>query len=126
MITVIPRKLLARVVDEVFKGAIEDTSVIQDIYAIIKKAEADEQLSAAQRALYFCLTCQWYASDVDGCTYRAEEIFVDSTGTRFCAKCADEYRGGTKHMRKLSLILSRAEPHIGAGLPEKALAGGQR
>lgn len=125
MITVIPRELLARVVDEVFNGAIEDTSVIEEIYAVLKKAEADEQISAAQRALYFCLTCQWYASDVDGCTYRAEEIFVDNAGTRFCVKCADEYRGGTKHMRKLSLILSRAEPHIDAGVPA-APKGGAR
>jgi len=116
MITVIPRELLARVVDEVFNGAIKDTSVIEEIYAVIKRVEADQELTDAQRALYFCLTCQWYASDVDCCAYRAEEIFVDSAGTRFCAKCAEEYRGGTKHMRKLSLILSRAEPHLSTGV----------
>lgn len=66
--------------------------------------------------LYFCLPCSWYAADVDGCAYSADEIFVDSAGTRFCAKCANEYRGGTRHMRKLSLILSCAEPHLNAGI----------
>jgi hypothetical protein len=33
----IPRDLLARIVDEVFDGAIEDASVIEDIYRVIAR-----------------------------------------------------------------------------------------
>lgn len=35
----ISRELLGKIVDEVFDGAIEDASVIEDIYAAIKKHE---------------------------------------------------------------------------------------
>lgn len=38
----ISRELMGKIVDEVFDGAIEDCSVIEEIYAAIKRHEADE------------------------------------------------------------------------------------
>lgn len=38
----ISRELLGKIVDEVFDGAIEDASVIEDIYAAIKRHEAQD------------------------------------------------------------------------------------
>ncbi|MEH3093394.1 MAG: hypothetical protein PGN20_15465, partial [Agrobacterium cavarae] len=32
---------------------------------------------------YFCLPCTWSSSDVDCCTYPADEIYVDHTSTGF-------------------------------------------
>lgn len=47
----ISRELLGKIVDEVFDGAIEDASVIEDIYAAIKRHEAQHKQSffAAER-----------------------------------------------------------------------------
>lgn len=42
----ISRSLLGKIVDEVFGGAIEDSSVIEEIYAVIRREEA--ALSAAE------------------------------------------------------------------------------
>ncbi|KJF73190.1 hypothetical protein [Agrobacterium arsenijevicii] len=44
--TAISRELLGKIVDEVFDGAIEDSSVIEEIYAVIRREEA--ALSAAE------------------------------------------------------------------------------
>lgn len=41
----ISRELLGKIVDEVFDGAIEDASVIEDIYAAIKRHEAQHKQS---------------------------------------------------------------------------------
>ncbi len=38
----ISRELMGKIVDEVFDGAIEDCSVIEEIYAAIKRHEAEE------------------------------------------------------------------------------------
>lgn len=65
---------------------------------------------------YSCLPCTWSATDVDCCTYPADKIYVDGAGTRFCAECAGEFRGGTQHMRKLSAILDLARPHLGVAV----------
>jgi len=65
---------------------------------------------------YSCLPCTWSTSDIDCCTYPADKIYVDAASTRFCADCAKTHRGGTKHMRKLSEILSLARPHLDAGI----------
>ena len=46
MTDAISRALLGKIVDEVFDGAIEDASVIAEIYAVIKREEAN--LSAAE------------------------------------------------------------------------------
>lgn len=46
MTNAISRALLGKIVDEVFDGAIEDASVIAEIYAVIKREEAN--LSAAE------------------------------------------------------------------------------
>ena len=47
------RELMALIVDEVFDGAIEDTRVIEEIYAVIKRHEASPpaKLSAAAEAI---------------------------------------------------------------------------
>ena len=42
------RELMARIVDEVFDGAIEDTRVIEEIYAVIKRHEAEPKHVRAQ------------------------------------------------------------------------------
>jgi len=119
--TTIPNAILAKVVDEVFGGAVENANVIPEIYAVIKREEALAEKPQALRALYFCLTCRWHAVDVDCCTYSADEIFVDCHGDRFCADCAKQYRGGTKWMERLSSILSRAAPHLEAGVTTNTL-----
>ncbi|MCZ7470296.1 hypothetical protein M0412_10820 [Agrobacterium sp. O3.4] len=41
MTNAISRALLGKIVDEVFDGAIEDASVIAEIYAVIKREEAN-------------------------------------------------------------------------------------
>ena len=50
MTNAISRALLGKIVDEVFGGAIEDASVIEEIYAVIKREDA--ALSAAEPANY--------------------------------------------------------------------------
>lgn len=39
----ISRELMRKIVDEVFDGAIEDASVIEEIYACIKRHEAEDK-----------------------------------------------------------------------------------
>lgn len=114
--TTIPDAILSKVVEEVFAGRSVVGNVVAEIYAVIKREEALAEKSQALQAHYFCLTCRWHASDVDCCTYAADEIFVDSHGDRFCAECAKQYRGGTRWMERLSSILSHAAPHIEAGV----------
>ncbi|PVE56323.1 hypothetical protein [Rhizobium rhizogenes] len=105
------------------EGATLKRHTLSRIEAAIAEAEtsAEKEKTSALSAMYFCLTCRWHAADVDGCTYSAEEIFVDNVGDRFCATCANEYRNGTKHMRLLSSILSSAEPHLEAGVSKSDL-----
>lgn len=54
----ISRALLGKIVDEVFGGAVEDASVIEEIYAVFKREEA--ALSAPE-------PLAWYWEDKSGC-----------------------------------------------------------
>lgn len=45
----ISRKLLGQIIDDVFDGAIEDASVIEEIYASIKRHEQAAGISDAER-----------------------------------------------------------------------------
>lgn len=55
----ISRELMGKIVDEVFDGAIEDASVIEEIYACIKRHEAALSTDAEPVA--------WYWEDATGC-----------------------------------------------------------
>ena len=61
----ISRALLGKIVDEVFDGAIEDPSVIEQIYAVIKREEA--ALSAAEP--YAAMTIDYL-----GCEYLSRDV----------------------------------------------------
>lgn len=67
MTNAISRALLGKIVDEVFDGAIEDPSVIEEIYAVIKREEG--ALSAAEPVAAMTtdyLGCEYISMDVAG------------------------------------------------------------
>lgn len=59
----ISRELMGKIVDEVFDGAIEDCSVIEEIYAAIKRHEADEHPTTTVNLLPSESPWQWWAGE---------------------------------------------------------------
>lgn len=57
----ISRELMGKIVDEVFGGAIEDCSVIEEIYAVIKHHEAEEYPTTTVNLLPSESPWQWWA-----------------------------------------------------------------
>lgn len=62
----IPRDLLGKIIDEVFDGAIEDASVIEDIYRVIAR-ECQPAMPADADLLY------WDVDDTEDCLARGCE-----------------------------------------------------
>ncbi|TQN55356.1 DUF551 domain-containing protein [Agrobacterium tumefaciens] len=58
--TAISRELMGKIVDEVFDGAIEDTSVIEEIYAVIKREEAALSKVPVPKPLDLKITQDWF------------------------------------------------------------------
>ncbi|WP_454686884.1 hypothetical protein [Agrobacterium leguminum] len=58
--TTISRELMGKIVDEVFDGAIEDASVIEEIYAVIKREEANLSKVDEQKPLDLNITQDWF------------------------------------------------------------------
>ncbi|WCK12376.1 hypothetical protein G6L41_008850 [Agrobacterium tumefaciens] len=57
--TAISRELMGKIVDEVFDGAIEDSSVIEEIYAVIKREEAALSNVPEPKPLDLNITKDW-------------------------------------------------------------------
>ncbi|MCZ7856050.1 hypothetical protein O9X81_05440 [Agrobacterium salinitolerans] len=58
--TAISRELIGKIVDEVFDGAIEDPSVIEEIYAVIKREEAAQSKIDERNPLDLNITQDWF------------------------------------------------------------------
>ncbi|MQB09576.1 hypothetical protein DXT96_06865 [Agrobacterium sp. ICMP 6402] len=58
--TAISRELMGKIVDEVFDGAIEDASVIEDIYAVIKREESTQSKIDERKPLDLTITQDWF------------------------------------------------------------------
>ena len=98
----ISRGLLGKIVDEVFDGAIEDASVIEDIYRVIARETA---LQSQDRENAFCVWHNDPETDNSwdtGCRQLFE--IYDGTptenGMRFCCYCGKSISEAIDHARR--------------------------
>ncbi len=87
MSEVISRDLLGKIVDEVFGGAIEDASVIAEIYSVIKREE-----SAPPAADPVCCGRPVHVGSPEAYTLECCEKFIDPTPALAAKALADEIK----------------------------------
>ncbi len=99
------RDLMGKIVDEVFGGAIEDASVIEEIYAVIKREEAAQPVQADEDETYEIGKRDGYSEAVQ----QIDQLTGGDGEYRYCLGFEDSVRHTPGPAEMIQRIVDRFE-----------------